>query len=222
MEPSLKCSANINSPGITPSPTLAIPPKPNGNPDTLIKTAQTLINNGAEAIAAVCFFKTPENDEEYALKGGVDPVGGVEAVISHILTKKFKLPAAHAPAFDESTLTISSELVDKRTAAEYITPVFLPCILHGLYNAPKLIDINNAKDTDITIDTIKALVMPYDCLGSLPVLAAIERNIPVIAVEENKTTLNVTAESLGLEQSIIRVRNYCEAAGCFSLSGVFS
>ncbi len=183
------------------------------NPQTLVKSAQNLINKGTEAIAAICYFETPENDKNYALNCGVDPVGGVEAIISHLLAREFKIPVAHAPAFGETELLISSEIVDKRAAAEYITPTFLPCILKGLYNAPKLIDADKVREGDIIIDMIKALVMPYDCLGGLPVFAAIERNIPVIAVEENRTVLDVTAESLGIQDKVIKVKNYLEAAG---------
>ena len=203
------------------------------NPATMIDAARNLISKGAEAIAVVCFFETPENDEDYANNGGVDPVGGIEAIISHLITREFCIPVAHAPAFGEEELTISTEIVDKRAAAEYITPTFLPCILKGLYNAPKLIDLTDncfagrntrtttadglkphptkATQNDIKIDDIKALIMPYDSLGGLPVLAAAERGIPIIAVEENTTILDVTAEALNIE--IIKVKNYHEAAG---------
>ena len=119
------------------------------NPDTLIDSAQALIDKGAEALAVICYFETPE-DLEYSKGNGVDPVGGVEAVISHILTRKFKIPVAHAPAFGENSLKIDTELVDPRVAAEYITPTFLPCILLGLYNAPKLIDIEEASSVGKT------------------------------------------------------------------------
>lgn len=180
---------------------------------TLIESAGELINKGAEAIAVVCYFDTPENDEDYSQNSGVDPVGGVEAIISHILTRKFKVPVAHAPAFGESELTIKSEIVDERAAAEYITPTFLPCILKGLYNAPKLIDIDKSMQCDITLDKLKTLIMPHDCLGGLPVFRAIESGIPVITVEENTTVLDVTAESLGIENKVIKVKNYHEAAG---------
>jgi len=205
------------------------------NPDTLINSARKLMDKGAEALAAVCYFKDSE-DTDYANGSGIDPVGGVEAVISHILTREFKVPVAHAPAFDENSLIISSEIVNKKAAAEYITPTFLPCILLGLYNAPKIISrhceqgeaihppfINkwiassqaprNDNQTDITLNNIKALIMPYDCMGSLPLLKAIEKNIPVIVVEENKTVLNITPSVLEIEDKVIKVRNYQEAAG---------
>ena len=182
------------------------------NPDTLINSARKLMDKGAEALAAVCYFKNSE-DTDYANGSGIDPVGGVEAVISHILTREFKVPVAHAPAFDEDSLIINSEIVNKKAAAEYITPTFLPCILLGLYNAPKLVENSSLRETDITLNNIKALIMPYDCMGSLPVLKAIEKNIPVIVVEENKTVLNITPEVLGIEDKVIKVRNYQEAAG---------
>ncbi|OGH96258.1 MAG: hypothetical protein A2039_04240 [Candidatus Melainabacteria bacterium GWA2_34_9] len=182
------------------------------NPDTLINSARKLIDKGAEAIAVVCYFDTPD-DFDYANGSGIDPVGGVEAVISHILTREFNVPVAHAPAFDENSLIISSEIVNKKAAAEYITPTFLPCILLGLYNAPKIIENLSLRESDITLKNIKALVIPYDCMGGLPVLKAIEKNIPVIAVEENKTVLNIIPELVGIVDKVIKVKNYQEAAG---------
>lgn len=180
--------------------------------DTVDK-AENLIEKGAEALAAVYYFDIPENDDDYALNGGVDPIGKREAEISHELTQKFRIPVAHSPAFPESELLISGKIVDKRAAAEYITPTFLPCVLIGLYNAPHLIDISQARESDITVSNIKNVVMPINCLDSPPVYAAIERNIPVIAVEENKTMLQSTAEKLGIEKHITKVKTYYEAAG---------
>lgn len=178
--------------------------------DTVDK-AEELIKKGAEALAVVYYFDLPENDDDYALHGGVDPIGKREAEISHEFTQRFKIPVAHAPAFPESELIIDPKIVDKRAAAEYITPTFLPCILLGLYNAPHLVDRDKSKDTDIKLDAVKAVIMPYNCLDSPPVWAALEKNIPIIAVEENKTVLDSTAESLGID--VIKVKNYYEAAG---------
>ncbi|MDD3012341.1 MAG: DUF3326 domain-containing protein [Candidatus Gastranaerophilales bacterium] len=180
------------------------------SPETLIEAGRVLIDKGAEAIAVVCYFDSSE-DNDYSKGEGVDPVGGVEAIISHILTKEFNIPVAHAPAFND--LSISSEIVNPRASAEYITTVFLPCVLLGLYNAPKLVNIDNTNYQDITLGKIKALIVPCNCLGGIPILKAIENNIPVIAVEENTTVINVTAESLGIENKVIKVKNYHEAAG---------
>lgn len=161
------------------------------NVDTLLRATEKLIKQGAEAIAIVCKFKEDNNDD-YASGNGIDPVGGVEAIISHIISEEFKVPAAHSPAFED--ITISTDIVNPKCAAEYITPTFLPCILLGLSNAPKL-----NQNKGLSINDLEFLIMPYNSLGCVPVIECIKRNIPVYAVKENKTSLNVTAEGLKLE-----------------------
>ena len=180
------------------------------NPDTIISAAVSLKNKGVDAIAVVCYFEGSD-DADYAGGKGADPVGGVEAVISHLISKELNMPAAHAPAFNE--ISFSTKIVDKRAASEYITPTFLPCIILGLYNAPRVIDIKEKNPADITLRSINSLILPYNCLGNTAVLKALEKNIPVIAVEENKTVLNITPEALGIEEKVIVVKNYIEAAG---------
>lgn len=153
---------------------------------TLKKATQKLLDKGAEAIAIVCRFPD-EQGEDYANGLGVDPVGGVEAIISHYISKEFSVPCAHAPAFDD--ITIPTEIVDKRCSAEYITPTFLPCILIGLNQAPKL------TKSGININDLDFLVVPYNSIGGIPVLEATKRGIKVFAVKENNTVLNVTPEN---------------------------
>lgn len=172
------------------------------NIDTVVDSAKRLINNGAEAIAIVCRFEDEDNDN-YANGIGVDPVGGVEAVISHYVSKELKVPCAHSPAFDD--YSISTEIVDGRAASEYITPTFLPCILLGLSNAPKL--TGNCDDT-ISINDLDFLVMPADSLGSVPVLECVQRGVDVYAVQENKTVLNVTSDLLFQKSGIINIESY--------------
>ena len=164
---------------------------------TLKKSAKKLIENGANAIAIVCHF--PEDnmdDSDYAQGIGVDPVGGVEAIISHYISKEFMIPCAHAPAFDN--ITIPTEIVDARCAAEYITPTFLPCILIGLNNAPQFSTINgiNIKDLDF-------LAIPYNALGCIPVLEMLKLKKKIYAIKENKSLLNVTTEKLDIKCDII-------------------
>jgi hypothetical protein len=173
------------------------------NPQTLINTGKSLINKGCSALGVVCLFEDTEENDEYSKGMGVDPVGGVEAIISHILTKEFMLPVAHAPAFKK--VDISTKIVDKRAASEYITPTFLPCIILGLYNAPQIIPYNSRKDNDITIENLKCVIMPYNALGSVPVLKAIEENIHVFAVKENSTVLDITAQKLGINTKQITI-----------------
>lgn len=156
--------------------------------DTIKNAAMNLINKGAQVIAIVCAFPE-ENSESYQNGDGVDPVGGVEAVISHYISKEFNVPAAHAPAFDD--LSISTEIVSPKCSAEYITPTFLPCILLGLNQAPLF-----SKNEGINISQLDFLVMPHNSLGSIPVFECLKRKIPVFGIKENSTVLNVTKEKL--------------------------
>ena len=161
------------------------------NPETLLIAAKLLIEKGAEALAMVCMFENPEDiNPDYKDGIGVDPVGGVEAIISHYISKELKVPCAHAPAFDD--LEITTDLIDGKSASEYITPTFLPCILLGLNKAPKIVKSNKG----ININNLDFLVMPYDSLGSTPVFECVKRGITVYAVKENSTILNVTKEKI--------------------------
>ena len=170
------------------------------NIETLKSSAKKLLEQGADAIALVCMFDDPEDDNpDYANGSGADPVGGVEAILSHYISKELKVPCAHSPAFAD--YSISSGIVNPKAASEYITPTFLPCIMLGLSNAPLI-------GGDINISQLDYLVMPYDALGSVPVYEAIKRNIPVFAVKENTTVLNVTNENLHKSDKITVVETY--------------
>ena len=170
------------------------------NPNTLLKASKKLLDKGCEAIALVCLFDEPESDNPDYSKGiGVDPVGGVEAILSHYISKELNVPCAHSPAFVD--YQISSDIVDARAASEYITPTFLPCILIGLDKAPKLCEYGG-----ISVENLDYLIMPYDSLGSVPVFEAIKRNIPVFAVKENVTALNIIPDKIN--SSVIEVQNY--------------
>ena len=158
------------------------------NIETLKKAGENLLKKGCEALAIVCLFDD-ETSEDYENGIGVDPIGGVEAIISHYISRELKVPCAHSPAFRD--YSISSKIVNKKASSEYITPTFLPCILIGLNNAPMLTNNGN-----ITIENLDYLVMPANALGAIPVFEAIKRNIKVFAIEENVTLLNVTNESI--------------------------
>lgn len=158
------------------------------NPKTLLAAAKSLVLKGAEAIAIVCKFED-DDSKDYENGIGVDPIGGVEAIISHYLTRELKIPCAHSPAFEN--ISISTELVDAKCASEYITPTFLPCILIGLAQAPLI-----NKPDGYSISDLDFLLMPYNSLGSIPVFEAKKRNIKVFAVKENITLLNVTNDKI--------------------------
>ena len=166
------------------------------NPETLLKACKEQLQQGAEALALVCMFEDPEEDNlDYANGIGVDPVGGVEAIISHYISKELNVPCAHSPAFED--YSVSSDIVHPRSASEYITPTFLLCILVGLAQEPKLTSSNG-----ISIDNLDFLVMPYDAIGSTPVFEAIKRNINVFLIKENKTILEVSPEKLNIADKV--------------------
>ncbi len=170
------------------------------NIETLKMACQKLIKKSCDAIAIVCMFEDPEEDNpDYANGIGTDPVGGVEAILSHYISKELKIPCAHAPAFADCQ--IHPDLVDGRAASEYITPTFLPSILLGLNNAPKLV-----KSGGISINNLDYLVMPHDSLGSVPIFECIKRGIKVFAVKENTTTLDITLDKIS--DKIIETDSY--------------
>ena len=66
---------------------------------------------------------------------GVDLLAGVEAIISHLIVKEFKIPAAHAPAVLPPPL---SPLVSPRSAAEevYMSSCTRAVTIVGVYVSP--------------------------------------------------------------------------------------
>ena len=185
------------------------------NIETLVKAGKKLINKGATTLAVVCKFEEPEEDG-YSQGEAVDIVGGAEAIISHYLTKKLKVQTVHAPAFED--YSIKPDIVNPKAAAEYITPTFLPCLLLGLEKAPKI--LNQKNENSISKENIQSLIIPYNCLGSSIVSDAIKSNIPIIAVKENKTVLDVTGFNLGIKNGIIEIDSYKD---CFNiLKGIYS
>ena len=174
------------------------------NNKTMVEAGKKLIEQGANVLAVVCKFEEPPEDN-YQNGEDVDIVGGVEAVISHYLSRELKVPVVHSPAFED--ITIKTDIVSPKAAAEYITPTFLPCILLGLENAP-LFSYKKVEHS-IYIDKVKALILPYNALGSSIVIDAIDRGIKVFAIKENSSVLKITKEIIK-KNGIIEVNTYDE------------
>jgi len=180
-----------------------------------IKPAKDLIKKGATAIAIGTMIKIDKKDLDTYFKGkGPNPYGGTEALISRTLSKKLNMPAAHAPLLrlEEMEAMLYKSRVDPRAAAEAVSQAYLGCILQGLHKAAQPLPIDKAREDDILLNDVLAVVIPATCMGGIPALAAEKFKIPIIAVKENKTILNVTADKLGLKQAIT-AENYLEAAG---------
>ncbi|MBN1644895.1 DUF3326 domain-containing protein [Candidatus Woesearchaeota archaeon] len=179
-----------------------------------LKIAQNLITKGATAIAIGTMIQINKKDLEIYFKGkGPNPYGGTEALISRTISKQLNIPAAHAPLLrlKEMEQMLYKSRVDPRAAAEAVTQAYLGCILQGLHKAAQPIPINKARESDILLNDVLAVVIPATCMGGIPALAAAKFKIPIIAVKENKTILNVTGNKLNID--VINAENYLEATG---------
>lgn len=140
---------------------------------------------------------------EYFKNGGVNPWGGVEAKASRLIATLLDKPVAHAPF--GHTLEDYNEVVDPRMAAEFVSVCYLHSVLKGLHKAPRI-----SRGRGLSVEDVDCLISPDGCYGR-PHRLCVDRNIPVVMVEENKTVLNIKPSS-----RVIVVRNYLEAAGFVS------
>ena len=185
------------------------------NADVLFKACEELISKGVTAIAVTTNIKDlPEEDYARHFEGEhPNPVGGAEAVISHLIGAKYRIPVAHAPLINTKSTYLKDKIVDARGAGEYASTSGLACILVALGKAPQVEEPVNCRIKDVIgIDNVSAVVCPATALGGIPVLWALKYNIPVIAVKNNKTILDVTRARLNLD-GVVEVENYAEAAG---------
>lgn len=200
-----------------------------GNPEVILSACRKLQSEGATAIALCMMLPELEEGEEayessYRSGSGVDPIGGIEGILSHLVVSELGIPCAHAPVFPwEKAKPVLDEILDPRAAAEFIAPTFLPCVLTGLQKAPQF--YKQPMDTTaplpshvLSLNDLQALIIPADAMGGLPVLACLEHQIPVITVNGNRTVLDMNEacyKALSAERrTLIRVASsYEEAAG---------
>ena len=184
-----------------------------GNPGSLLRAADKLINQGgAEAIAVVARF--PDDDDSIELQNyrhgaGVDCLAGAEAVISHLIVRNFGIPAAHAPAL--KPLAVDPE-VSPRAAAEELGYTFLPCVLVGLSRAPQFVTQSGSFSPEtIWSNSVDAAIVPYSACGGSAILSFASLSTEIIAVTNNSTQINVPPEPLGIK--VTQVNSYLEALG---------
>jgi hypothetical protein len=181
-----------------------------GNPDSLLRAAEKLITQTqAQALAIVTRFPDDIDGsilQDYRQGTGVDPLAGAEAVISHLIVRQFRLPAAHAPALTPLPLDAS---IAPKSAAEEIGYTFLPCVLVGLSRAPQF--VLSRESGSIWAEEVTALVIPAGACGGSAVLSVSRYRPLIIAVEENQTQMQVYPEPLGIKA--VRVNSYLEALG---------
>ncbi len=180
-------------------------------PGSLLRAAETLRDKvGATAIAVVARFPDEDPDapalQQYRSGCGVDPIAGAEAVISHLVVRRLKLPCAHAPAL--KPLPPDPE-VSPRAAAEELGYTFLPCILVGLAGAPQFVTKPDNRPEVLWARDVNALVIPETACGGSAMLSLAQARI--VTVAENVTRARVTPEMLNLK--VCRARSYAEALG---------
>ena len=128
----------------------------------------------------------------------VNPWGGVEAMLTHALSSLFEVPTAHSPMFESREIAnMDPGVVDPRMAAEAVSLTFLQCTLKGLQRSPRIVTDEKAIDHPgvFSAADVSCVVVPDGCLG-LPVLAALEQRIALIAVRENRNLMKNDLASL--------------------------
>lgn len=147
---------------------------------------------------------------EYFQKGGVNPIGGVEAIASKLIGNELNKPVAHAP-FEEanSEMWEFNEMVNPALAAEMVSCCFLHCVLKGLHRAPRI-------GIGLSVNDIDVMVSPYGCWGR-PHRACMKARIPIIIVEENTTCYGCLGYPEGdnwkFPNETMFAKNYLEATG---------
>ncbi|BAZ43212.1 hypothetical protein NIES4102_02120 [Chondrocystis sp. NIES-4102] len=184
-----------------------------GNPGSLLRGAEKLIKQGgAEAIAVVARFPDDHDSIElqnYRYGTGVDHLAGAEAVISHLIVRNFKIPAAHAPAL--LPLPVDPQ-ISPRAAAEELGYTFLPCVLVGLARAPQFITESYSVSSEtIWADAVDVAIVPYNACGGSAILSLSNSHTQIITVRDNATHIQVPPEPLGIK--VTQVNSYLEALG---------
>ncbi len=159
-----------------------------------------------DALAINSLIEVEDKTSLYYYKnGGVNPWGGVEAIVSKLVASALDKPVAHAPIQSESDKQIDRNegfafVCDPRIAPELISTCYIHCVLKGLHKAPRI-------GKGLSVDDIDVMVSPAGCWGR-PHYACQEAGIPILSVKENSCVFGNVDPS-----GTIPVDNYWEAAG---------
>ena len=169
----------------------------------------------AVALSSVIEIPYELHSSYYYRKGElINPWGGVEAMLTHAISLKYGVPAAHAPMFESREIAeMDVGVVDSRMAAEVISLTFLQSVLRGLQRSPRIVGREAGTMGGLGAEHISCLIIPDGCLG-LPTLAALQQGIKVIAVRENANIMRNDLSRLPWGKSqFFQVKNYWEAIG---------
>uniref|UniRef100_A0A6H1ZWH0 DUF3326 domain-containing protein n=1 Tax=viral metagenome TaxID=1070528 RepID=A0A6H1ZWH0_9ZZZZ len=157
-----------------------------------------------DALAVASPITIPKNvNLQYLRNGGINPWGGIEAIVSKIIANKINKPVAHAPIENtDPEILAFNEVVNPKIAAEVLSTAYIHCVFKGLHKAPRI------STTGLHVSDIDFLITPWQCFGR-PHLACIANDITILGVKENTTCLGVELN----EDVAYWVDNYVEAAG---------
>jgi Protein of unknown function (DUF3326) len=170
----------------------------------------------AVAIASIISYDA-EAHLEYLVNAEhrVNPWGGAEAMLTHAVSHFLNIPSAHAPLCESEEIEqLEPGVVDPRIAAEVVSTAYINCLLKGLQRSPRIVtDPEQLNGADIiTARDVDCIVIPDTCLG-LPVLAALEQGIKVVAVRNHNLMENDITELPWAAGQFFRADRYAEAVG---------
>lgn len=173
------------------------------NLEYILDEAIKLKNIGVTAIAICAAMPDLPLNLEYVCGRGVDPIGGIESLISHTVSAVTGLVSAHAPVlYSEEKINYTN--INPASAAEYIAQTFLPSVISGLRYAPSVLlpDVNSDKSV-LSFKNISKILVPANAFGSAGVLSLNQISDKVLLVKENKTALDLSSEHINMPFNFI-------------------
>jgi hypothetical protein len=151
----------------------------------------------------------------YMRHGGINPVGGAEAVASRAVAKRIRKPIAHAPCEVKGDWSEDmwgfDECVHAGAAPDAISNGYLISTLKGLSGAPRIVPFGDG----IMVNDINFMVSPVGCWGP-PHEACAALGIPILVIDGNRPLyFEIETEQQREKRDPFRchVANYLEAAG---------
>jgi hypothetical protein len=145
----------------------------------------------------------------------VNPWGGAEASITHSLSNILGVNVAHSPMlYDKNDIfqLQGNKIVDPVKSPEVMSKTELFCVIKGMFKTPKIVEYT-CESGIYTNRDIHVLITPDRCIG-LPLLAALEQGIIVIAVEDSRNMMKNDLENLPWKKGqFYKAKNYFEASG---------
>jgi hypothetical protein len=148
-------------------------------------------------------------------KLSVNPWGGLESLATHSISNILDISVAHSPMlFDNNDIFqfMANNVVDPVKSPEVMSKTELFCVIKGMHKAPKIVKYSNDRGVFTNRD-IHVLITPDRCI-SLPLLAALEQNIKVIAIEDKRNLMKNNLENIPWNKGqFFKAKNYFEACG---------